>query len=404
MSDGNTSMSFGERVRFFRERAGMSRPLFGELCGRSGDWVKGIETGRLLMPRLPMLMRMARILRVEDIAELTGEQRLSTTTYLKNTHDKAETITRALATYTIATPETEPLGADALTANVAQAWMVWHGSPHQRTAIAAILPRLLDDARTSARLLEGNERRRALVALAQVYHLAQLYLSFQPFPSLVHLTGDRAMLAAQDADNPHAIAAAAWYMNHVFRDAGEQAEARIDLARQSAKLLRPADRDEDRALYGLLHLAIALSYAKTGRRGEAEHHWDEADRVARSLDGHHPWILFGRDMVDAYAVTLYADLMDARTATQHADRIAVTGVPSATRRSFHTIEIARAFHLQREPIATVHLLRKAYEISPDTISFNLFTRAAVQELMTKGGATVRDDARELAQKLHLTAA
>ncbi|WP_283132817.1 helix-turn-helix domain-containing protein [Rhizohabitans arisaemae] len=405
MNDGNTPapMSFGERVRFFRDRLGMTRPLLGELCGRSGDWVKSIETGRLLMPRMPLLLHMAAILQVE-LPELTGEQRLATAVYTKNIHEKAESIARSIATYPLTSTDQEPVSADTLAANVSQAWMLWHGSPHQRTTIASILPRLLDDARTSARFLDGIERRRAQVALAQVYHLTQLYLAFQPFPQLVYLTGDRAMLAAQDADNPQAIAAAAWYMNHVFRDAGQQAEARIELAHQAKKLLRPTDSDEDRRLWGLLHLAIALSYAKTGRRGDAERHWDQADKAARSLDHHHPWLMFGQDMVDAYAVTMYADLTDAHTATRHADRLTVTGIPSATRRSFHIIEVARAYHLKREPIATVHLLKKAHEISPDTINYNLFARSAVQELTSNGGATVRDDARELARMLGLTPA
>ena len=199
--------------------------------------------------------------------------------------------------------------------------MVWHGSPQHRSAVAAILPRLLQDARISARLLEGPDRRAALVALAQVYHLVQLYLSFQPVPHLILLAGDRAMLAAQEADDPQAVAAAAWYMNHVYRDAGEAAEARIDLAHHAAAELRPDDSEQDRSLWGLLHLAIALSYAKTGHRGDAERHWDHADRVARLLSAHHPWLLFGRETVDAYAVTMYADLTDAHEAVRQADRL-----------------------------------------------------------------------------------
>ncbi|GAA5082235.1 transcriptional regulator with XRE-family HTH domain [Thermocatellispora tengchongensis] len=400
MPDGNAPMSFGERVEYYRLRAGMTRPVLGQLCGRSAEWVKAIETGRLLMPRLPLLIRMSEVLEVDDLAELTGEQKLTSATYGKRRHEQADRIARVLATFPLeASGDREPVTAEALAGNVAQAWIVWHGSPQHRTAVATVLPRLLADAHYSAKHLEGNERRRALVSLAQVYHLAQLYLSFQPIPNLVMLTGDRAMRAAQDADDPTAIAAAAWYMNHVYRDAGEQAEARIELAHQASALL-DQERDEERALWGLLQLAIALSHAKTGRRGDAERHWDQADRAARSLEGRHPWLLFGQDMVNAYAVTMYADLTDATEATKQANRINIE-MPSATRRSFHTIEIARAYHLKREPLATVHLLNRAFDIAPETVSYNLFTRAAVLELMASGGATVRDDARALGRKLQL---
>jgi hypothetical protein len=245
------------------------------------------------MPRLPMLTHMAQILRIDDLAELTGDQRLTTATYSKNAHEQAPTIARALASYPLITLDREPVSADALAAQVAQAWMVWHGSPNQRTAVATLLPRLLEDARTSVRLLDGVDRRSALTSLAQIYHLAQLYLSFQPYPDLILLTGDRAMQAAQDADNPQAIAAASWYLNHVWRDAGEQAEARIEIAHQAGQLLRPDDSDEDRSLWGLLQLAVALSHAKVGRKGDAERYWDEAGRAARSVEGHHPWLMFG---------------------------------------------------------------------------------------------------------------
>jgi hypothetical protein len=48
------------------------------------------------------------------------------------------------------------------------------------------------------------------------------------------------MNAAQDADDPDAIAGAAWYLNHVFRDAGEEAEARMEIALSAARLLQPS--------------------------------------------------------------------------------------------------------------------------------------------------------------------
>jgi hypothetical protein len=119
----------------------------------------------------------------------------------------------------------------------------------------------LHDVRVAVRAVDGGQRRALLAAQAQVYHLTQLFLSFQPARELVTLTGDRAMTAAQDADDPRAMAAAAWYLNHVYRDAGQQHEARVQLAHDTASLLRPADRNDDRALYGLLNLAVALSRA-----------------------------------------------------------------------------------------------------------------------------------------------
>lgn len=395
----------GERIKFFRERAGMSRPVLGGLVGRSAEWVKAVETGRLQTPRLPMLIRIAQVLGINDLADLTGEQRMLLS-YTKSAHEALPKITEALTSYPIDLRDTEPVPAADLAARVRQAWDLWHGARNQRTAIAVVLPGLLHDARISARLLDGNDRRRALRALAETYHLAQLFLSFQPVPELIHLTGDRAMQAAQDADDPHAIAAAAWYLNHVFRDAGERHEARVELAAQAARLLRPEQGGEDLARWGLLHLAIALSYAKTGREGEAWHYWDRAAEAARALGGDytHPYLIFGTGMVEAYAVTMHADLVQGKKAVQQADRLRLASMPSATRRSFHLIETARAYSLRNEHVATVHLLKKAYEESPDTIRFNLFARSIVLELSEAGGATIRDDVLDLKEKLGLSVA
>lgn len=403
MANNDPGAPFGERLRRHRERAGMSRPVLGGLVGRSGEWVKGLETGRLLTPRLPLLLRLAEVLGVEDLAELTGDERLSAATYTKTAHEQLPAVARALATYTVI-PTDGPADVDRLGERVRQAWELWHGARRHRTAVAGLLPGLLDSARVTVRRAEGGERRRALALEAQTYHLAQLFLSFQPAPELVALTGDRAMMAAQDADDPAAMAAAAWYLNHVYRDAGQQHEARVQLALDTAQLLSPERNEEERALFGLLHLAAALSHAKVGREGDAWRHWDHADWAASALGDHyvHPWLMFGRGTVDAYAVTMLTDLARGGDAARRADELELDSIPSATRRSFHLIETARAFHQRREQLASVTLLRRAFEESPDTSRFNLFTRSAVLDMAERGGATVRPAAEALARELQLS--
>lgn len=404
MDEDTPTPTVGQLIQRHREEAGLSRPVFGGLVGKSAEWVKAIEYGRLLPPRLPMLIRMAEVLEVDDLAELTGEQRLTSARYTKTGHEALPAVATALADYSISA-EVEPLAVDELRGQVRQAWDLWHGARRHRTAVAVVLPTLIGRARAAVRATDGVDRRRASAELAQVYHLTQLYLSFQPAPSLVLMSGDRAMTAAQDADDPHAMAAGAWYLNHVYRDANQQHDARIALAHDVASMLRPDAGSEDLARWGLLQLAIALSYAKTGRDGDAWRHWDEADRAARSLGNgyHHPWLIFGPGMVDAYAVTMHTDLMHGGEAVRAANKLDLSAMPSATRRSFHYAETARAYVLRREPVATVHLLRRAFEESPDTTRFSLFARSALTDLRETGGSTIRGEAAELADKLGLSA-
>lgn len=82
----SATASFGKRVQHYRTRAGQTRAVLGGLVGRSAEWVKAIENGRLGVPRLPLLLRLAEVLRVDDLSELTGEQRLSATTVTRDAH------------------------------------------------------------------------------------------------------------------------------------------------------------------------------------------------------------------------------------------------------------------------------------------------------------------------------
>jgi transcriptional regulator with XRE-family HTH domain len=65
---------FGARLRRLRDRRGMTREVLGGLVGRSLYWVRAVERSHIQMPRLPMLLRLAEVLGVEDLAELTGDQ------------------------------------------------------------------------------------------------------------------------------------------------------------------------------------------------------------------------------------------------------------------------------------------------------------------------------------------
>lgn len=398
----DVSETFGQRVRRARERNGQCRAVVGGLVGRSAEWVKAVECGRLKTPRLPLLLRLADVLGVNDLADLTGDDRVTVATYAKTAHPSLSAVRAALSSYRLSGSDEEPDEAEELARRVSQAWHLWHAPGEHRTRIAVLLPDLLADAQHSARALEGADRRRALVALAETYHLAQLFLSFQPAPELVMLTGDRAMAAAQDADSPRAMAAASWYMNHVFRDAGERHEARVDLAMKAADLLRPDNAPEDLARWGLLHLAAALSYAKVGRKGDAERFWDRADDAARRLgDYSHPYLIFGQGMVDAYAITMKTDLVRPGDAVEAANAVELDRMPSATRRAFHEIESARAYSLQGETVATVHLLKRAFKSSPETVRYNLFAHSALRETPDQG--IVRDDVRYLRNRLGVTA-
>lgn len=392
--------TFGQRLRHARERAGKTRPVLGGLCGRSSDWVKALENGDILMPRLPMLLRLADVLGIQDLADLTGEQSLPVASVTKAGHPATGAVAEALAKTIRWTGADDPASV-RVTDRLAGAWGIWHGSSTERTAVAEVLPTLIVDARAAARNLDGVERRRALAELAQVYHLCQLFLAHQPAVELVWLAADRAMTAAQDADDPLAIAVAAWYYGHVYRG-NAQFDAAETVLGEALQLVDPAAGEAHRVRWGQLHLGMALGAAKTGAGGTAWRHWDHALDAARTLgDGYaHPWLMFGPTAVEAYGISIDADLMHPGEATRRAGVVELAGLPSRTRRASYLIDSARAHRMRQEHVAVVHLLGRAIRESVETVRHSTYARQATLELMERRG-TVREDARELALAMGL---
>jgi len=158
---------------------------------------------------------------------------------------------------------------------------LWHGVGNHRTAVAPLLPDLLHEARRAAR--GADDQRRALTLLAQVYHLAHVYLAYQSARDLVYLVADRGLMAAYEADDPAAVAAATWYAAQVHQSAGQPGTA-IELAHDAAAFLPRLDSaDPDlRACYGLVHLGAAWTHAILGEEGYAWREWDLADAAVRT--------------------------------------------------------------------------------------------------------------------------
>jgi hypothetical protein len=113
-------------------------------------------------------------------------------------------------------------------------------------------------------------------------------------------------------------------------------------------------------------------------------------------------------MVDAYAVTMNADLMQAGQAIRQAGRLNLAAMPSATRRSFHIIESARARSLRTrtnhpDPVAIVTLLQHAWNESPDTARYNLFARSYISEAAENSDRMIRSHAQSLATAMGIAA-
>ncbi len=232
----------GERIQILRERKGLSRPVLAGLVGMSASWLKGIEQGRRLPPRLPVLVKLAEALAVGDVAvlagtdmDLGGATSVPVASFARIPHAAVPAIRDAIRDPMLSAPDS-PVDVEGLAARTDDAWRLWHTSREHRTEVGRILPRLVTDARAAARSAEGADRRAAQAVLADVCALVQHEIVWASEAELTWTVADRAMTAAQEADTPVALAGAAWTLGMVQRSAGD-VDGALSLARDAVALL-----------------------------------------------------------------------------------------------------------------------------------------------------------------------
>jgi transcriptional regulator with XRE-family HTH domain len=411
MIDDLAGKRTGERIQILRERRGLSRPVLAGLVGMSASWLKGIERGTRLPPRLPLLVKLAEALAVGDVAvlagidlDLGGAASVPVASFARIPHDAVPAIREAVRDPLLTVPA-GPGDVAALAARMADAWVLWHQSAQHRTDVGRILPRLVTDARIAARTAEGPGRRAASAVLADVYALVQHEVVWASESELNWTAADRAMSAAQDADTPAALAGAAWTLGMVQRSA-DDTDGALTLAREAAGLLEPRLEDGDdelRGLYGALQLHAATTAARAGREGEAWRHWDTASATAERLPGgyYHPWTMFGEANVKLHAVSISADLSKSAEARNRAEDIDPEEIPSRERRGRLGVEIARAYYQRRDYPATLHWLETAYQTSADSVRYSPTARQMTADAVDHGGPLISRRARSLAGSIGL---
>jgi transcriptional regulator with XRE-family HTH domain len=159
-------LSVGSRLKVLRTRRGMTRDVLGGLVGRSASWVKAVEIGRIAVPRLPMLLRLAEALEVQDLAELTGAQSVPITLFAGPGHSRLPAVRAAVNQLVMPTDRPAPPVWELQT-RLRQAWAARHAAPNHREVVGALLPGLLTDARMLAQeQVNGPQRRESLAVLA----------------------------------------------------------------------------------------------------------------------------------------------------------------------------------------------------------------------------------------------
>lgn len=403
-------IAFGQRMQILRTKRGMSRPVVAGLMGKSPSWVKQLERGDIGMPRLPIVLRIAELLRVRDLSDLTGDQSAPVDLFIGPGHTRLPAVRAAVNALTLGGDRQAP-PAEHVAARLAKAWTARHQAPNHREVLGELLPDLIRDAQLTVRQADtGAERRAGQAVLSEVYSLSQFFVAYQPDSALLWRVAERGMVAAQESEDPHAIGVAAWLAAQAHRDTGRDHFDAADAMTMEAldylgRFLTDAD-DRTMAIAGALQFEAGYTAARRGTKGEAWRWWDKANATAARLSPgyYHPITSFSQAIMGAHAVTVAVELRAGGESVRQAVAADSTAIPSRPRLARHRIEEARAYQLDGQAETALATLEKAHQAAPETIRYNGYARRIVLEETESKVPAHRQCAAVLADQLGLLAA
>jgi tetratricopeptide (TPR) repeat protein len=221
--------------------------------------------------------------------------------------------------------------------------------------------------------------------LATTYQACSAALAKLGEPEAAWIAADRAMAAAERADNPMLVAAGAFRLVFVFLAARHYDQAE-ETARTAADALQPlADQGDPEAmsLWGALILQRAVTASRVNDPDTAYSHLERARQISGRLgEGRNDYNTeFGPANVALYEIAVAVELGDAGRALRTAATVDTSGL-SAERQARMLIDVARAHAQRRQAGEAVAALLQAEDITPEQVLTHDLVRQLVSDLLT----------------------
>lgn len=406
----SSELSIGQRIRYYRERRGVSQAVLGHLCARSEDWVSKVERGVLPVDSFSMLLRIATVLRLRDLSELTGRAAIALTADELPEHGSVPSIRRALESQPSALGRDlpgEPLAADELAGRVAEAWHIYEHEIDRYAIVGPLLPQLLAEAYRAADAADDQSLTAIIRQQVSLYHLLQIVLRRVGEQTLSQIAADRAMILSDQSGDAELISASAWNLCSILTPTGHVEEsADLALSTIGRYPLSEDSSPEHVSAHGALHLAAVIASVRAGRAPAA---WDllrQAKTVADRLgqDANHWHMTFGPTNVAMHGVHLAAEEGDASEALRLADHVEDNPELPLERRTRYFIEVMHAHRLKRDNMGALWMAQKIRDVSPEEMRWHPLVRATVGDLMKRPSPSYRKEVENLAEHIGLIAA
>lgn len=389
----------GERVRDRRRRLGRTQAVLAGLCGITTDYLSQIERG-LKTPSGDVLARLAAELQV-PVGTLLGD------TEPERAPSAASGSSRVVQALLQRHGARNPTSAGELRVRVEHAWKVWQTSPRRFTEAEALLPDLIRDVEGTVRALRttnaSTARREALRIAADLYGLLRSYYRRTGRSDLSLMVADRALRAAEDADDPLRVGAARWNLGHVLLAQPGSEQDAADIAMDASHDLTALDTPAGAALRGALELVAVVAEARSRRP------WAARERLAAAAvplarqtgESNVHWTVFGPTNVMLHAVNVEMTDGDATEGLRLADRIDATQLPSRERQFTFGLEVARCYDLRRDDAAVLVHLLELEQLAPEDLQRSPLGRELITSLLGRVRPTYRPQATGLAQRLQI---
>lgn len=389
MRGAGDQLSVGERIAFYRRRRGLTQGTLAALMGRSEDWLSKIERGERELRKIELAVEMARHLRV-TLGDLLGQPVL-----VEDPHDPAgEDIPairdalmspRRLSRTLFGGPDELPPAAPHTAALAEKVW-----SDFQKGLIGAVVQALPGLIQTALALEERDEVPARWAISARVHHLAASTLSKIGEGDLAWLAAERAMYAADQADDPLVLASAARAGTHALLAAGRYDDA-LNLGSTAAEWLRHQMGDNDPnalSLLGMLHLRTGVAAARHDDRSTATANLRRAEALAERLgaDGNYWQTSFGPTNVKLHQLSAALDLGDVVYVVDRAPQVDVGTMP-VERAVSHGIDTARALSLVAQDDSALELLLDAESQAPQLVRHSAVVREMVKAMQRRAPVT-----------------
>lgn len=388
------SLTIGERIAFYRARRGYTQTQLANLVGRGADWLSKIERGERQPRNVEKLAQLARVLRV-TLTDLIGQPVLMED---EQENDDIPAVRDALMTprrlsRVLYGPAVAPTGLD--TGHAAElVEFLW--SDYQRGRLGRVVSELPGLIRTAQQLedlagdLAAESRRRAWATSARSHHLAATTLSKVGEADLSWIAAERAMRAADEADDPLVLASAARAATHALLAIGRFEDA-LSLGETAASWLEPKIADGDPAalsLYGMLHLrtAVSLPDSRTEQPRTACSLEPRRRPICWAEDANYWHTGFGPTNVELHRLSAGLDLGDISYVAERGPRVRPENLP-AERRVTHMIDVARALSLLAKDSEALHLLLSAERTAPQLVRHNASVRETVKAIHRRAPVT-----------------